>query len=317
MKDKFGREITYLRISLTDRCNFRCLYCMPKDGVELLPHDEILSIEEIGVLVDIFTSYGIKYVRLTGGEPLIRKGFFDLLDIISQNKKIEDVSLTTNGYFLKEMVKPLREKGVKRINISLDSLRPEVFKKITRIGDLDRVIEGIHEAKMVGFSPIKLNTVIMRGINEDEVVSLVEFARDNGLEIRFIELMPNNHINGNFKELFVSNDQIKKKIGQAFVPREKTGWGPEDTYILEDGTKIGFIGAITHNFCASCNRIRVTSTGRLNPCLMSPLGIDLKPGLRPLINKKKLHTLIQKALFVKPEGHSETDFITNMNAIGG
>ncbi len=317
MKDKFGREITYLRISLTDRCNFRCLYCMPKDGVELLPHDEILSIEEIGVLIDILTSYGIKYVRLTGGEPLLRKGFFDLLDIISQNKKIKDVTLTTNGYFLKEMARPLRKKGVKRINISLDSLRPEVFKKITRIGDLDRVIEGIYEAKRVGFSPIKLNTVIMRGINEDDVIPLVEFARDNGLEIRFIELMPNNHINGDFKKLFISNDEIKKKIGKAFIPREKMGWGPEDTYILEDGTRVGFIGAITHNFCASCNRIRITSTGRLNPCLMSPLGVDLKPGLRPFVDRDKLHVLIQKALHIKPEGHDETDFITNMNAIGG
>ena len=317
MKDKFGREITYLRVSLTDRCNFRCIYCMPKEGIKLLSHNEVLSIEEFGTLINTMTRYGIKYIRFTGGEPLVRKGIYDLLDMVSKNPLIKDMSITTNGYYLKDMAKTLKEKGIKRINISLDSLRKDIFKKITRIGDLDRVIEGIHEAKKVGLSPIKINTVIMRGINEEDVIPLIEFARENNLEIRFIELMPNNHINGSFKKLFVPNNEIKEKLTKKMKPREKKGHGPEDTYILEDGTKIGFIGAITHNFCAKCNRIRITSTGKLNPCLMSPIGVDLKPALRPKLDKEGLHKLIKKALGIKPKEHSDTDFITNMSAIGG
>ncbi len=317
MKDRFGREITYLRVSLTDRCNFRCIYCMPEKGVKLLSHNEILSIEEFGTLINTLTEYGIRYLRLTGGEPLVRKGLFDLLDIVGKNPLIKDIAITTNGYYLKETAKKLKEKGVKRVNISLDSLRKDVFRKITRIGELGKVLEGIYEAKKVGLSPIKLNSVIMRGINEEDIIPLVEFARDNNLEIRFIELMPNNHINGSFKQLFVSNDEIKEKIAKKMKSRKKTGHGPEDTYILEDGTKIGFIGAITHNFCDRCNRIRITSTGRLNPCLMSSIGVDLRPALRPKLDREKLNILIQKGLNMKPKGHDEEDFITNMSAIGG
>lgn len=317
MKDKFGREITYLRVSLTDRCNFRCIYCMPAQGVKLLPHKDILSIEELGTLINTLTLYGIKYVRLTGGEPLVRKGLFDLLDIISQNPYIEDITITTNGYFLKDMAKQLKEKGVKRVNISLDSLNEDIFRKITRTGDLKNTLKGIEEAKKVGLIPIKLNTVIMKEINENEIKPLLKFAKENNFEIRFIELMPNNNINGNFKDLFISTEEIKRRIGQNMIPRAKKGYGPEDTYILEDGTKVGFISAITHNFCKTCNRIRITSTGKLSPCLMSPIGIDLKPALRPIKDKEKLHTLIQKALFIKPKEHTERDFITNMSTIGG
>ena len=317
MKDKFGRQITYLRVSLTDKCNFRCMYCMPEGGVPLIPHNEILTIEEIGTIIDVLSTYGIKYIRLTGGEPLVRKGIFTLLDLINKNPHIEEVTLTTNGYFLKDTAKTLKEKGVNRLNISLDTLNPEKFKKITRIGDVQKVIKGILAAKEKGFQPIKINSVIMRGINENDVLPLIDFVNRYDLEIRFIELMPNNHINGNFQKLFISNDEVKKLIPYKMTPREKNGHGPENTYILENGTKIGFISAITHNFCHLCNRIRLTSIGTLNPCLMSPVGVNIREALRPEINLKKLQELIEKTLLIKPKGHTEKDYINNMSAVGG
>ncbi len=317
MKDRFGREITYLRLSLTDRCNFRCIYCMPKEGVKLLSHNDILSVEEFATLTNILTEYGIKYVRLTGGEPLIRKGVLRLIELLSENKSIKDISITTNGFYLKNMARALKERGIRRINISLDSVREDVFRKITRTGELKNVLEGIEEAKKVGFDPIKINSVIMKGINEEDIYPLLKFARENNLEIRFIEFMPNDYVNGDFRKYFISTEEIKKRIKQKMTPRRKKGHGPEDTYILEDGTKVGFISAISHNFCANCNRIRITSTGRLNPCLMSPLGIDLKPGLRPKIDNTLLRSLIEKALHIKPKGHTEKDYIQGMNAIGG
>ena len=317
MRDKFGREINYLRVSLTDKCNFRCIYCMPAEGVPLVPHSQILTIEEIAYLINFLSDYGIRYIRLTGGEPLVRKGIVTLLELIGKNPKIEEISLTTNGYFLEDMAEDLKKNGIRRVNISLDTLDPEKFRKITRTGELTKVLRGIEKAKEAGFSPIKLNSVIMRGVNEEDLIPLISFARENGLEIRFIELMPNSHLNGDFKRLFVSNDELKERIPYKMTPRKKTGNGPEDTYILEDGTKIGFISAITHNFCHLCNRLRLTSMGTLNPCLMSPIGIDLKGALRPRPDREKLKELIDKTLLLKPEGHTEEDYIANISKVGG
>ncbi|MDY6863757.1 MAG: GTP 3',8-cyclase MoaA [Thermodesulfobacteriota bacterium] len=320
MKDNFGRNIEYLRISLTDRCNFRCTYCMPIKGIDLVSHQEILTFEEIYTLAIIFSQKGIRHIRFTGGEPLLRKGICNLIAMVNSIPKIEDVTLTTNGFFLENMADKLKEAGLSRINISLDTFNPIKFEKITKSGDLNAVLRGIDRAIAVGFSPIKLNYVVMRGINDDEILSFIEFADKKGIEIKFIELMPNNTNNfpvKMFQYLLFSGKEIREKIPYKMKKREKTGMGPEESFILENGVKIGFINAISHNFCHLCNRIRVSSTGLLAPCLMSSVGINLKKGLRPKVRPELLNDLIDEALLNKPEGHDNYDFISDMSRIGG
>ncbi|MHC4184035.1 MAG: GTP 3',8-cyclase MoaA [Planctomycetota bacterium] len=320
MKDSSGRIIEYLRISLTDRCNFRCIYCMPPEEIKLIPYKEILTFEEIYALARIFSQKGMKYIRLTSGEPLLRKGICNLIRMLKSIPEIKEVTLTTNGFFLGEMADILKDAGISRINISLDTLNPIKFRKITRCGDLEFVLTGIDRAIDAGFSPIKLNCVVMRGINDDEILSFIEFARIKGVEIKFIEFMPNNANNfssGRSQELLFTAEEIKEKIPYKMEGRDKIGVGPEEAFLLENGVKIGFINAVSHKFCHLCNRIRLSSTGLLTPCLMSTLGINLKKALRPELDSMILDDLINEALLIKPEEHSGCDFISDMSKIGG
>jgi len=304
--DQFGRKVDYIRLSITDRCDFRCQYCMAED-MTFLPRDEVLSLEECARLVKIFVNLGVTKVRITGGEPLVRKNALWLFNEIGQLKKLEELVLTTNGSQLEKQSKALKAAGVKRINISLDSLNNERFKAITRTGELQKVLDGIQAAKQAGFENIKLNTVLMRGINDDEALPLVEFAIQQALDISFIEEMPLGEVNHARDSTFISNADTLKTLQNRYtlIPSTHQTGGPA-RYWQVDGTqtKIGFISPHSHNFCESCNRVRITCKGELFLCLGQEDKIDLMPLLRqypsddtPLINA------ILQSMSIKPKGH--------------
>ncbi|MEY3910174.1 MAG: Cyclic pyranopterin monophosphate synthase, partial [Pseudomonadota bacterium] len=259
--DLFGRRINYLRLSITDRCDFRCVYCM---------RDEVLSLEESARLVKIFASLGVTKVRVTGGEPLVRKNIRWLFEKISMIPSLEEIVLTTNGSQLNEHAEMLKKTHVKRINISLDSLDHTLFKKITRVGDLDKVLKGIDKALQQGFSNLKINTVLMKGINDHEAVNLVNFAINKKMDISFIEEMPLGDIQHTRKDTYISNDEVLKKLQHHFnlIPTTLTSGGPAKYWqVANQATKVGFISPHSHNFCDTCNRIRVSSKGELFLCL--------------------------------------------------
>ncbi len=301
--DSFGRSINYLRISVTDRCNLRCLYCMPPEGVPQMPHSEILSYEEIRTVVRVAAELGINRVRLTGGEPLVRAELPKLIKMISQVEGIEELSLTTNGTFLKKYVMELKQAGLSRVNVSLDTLKADKFRYITRLGKLETVLEGIEAAKEAGFEPVKINTVIMRGINDDEILDFARMTYEDGWHVRFIELMP-------FKGVaeFVPSVELRQHIsllGKLESCVSMTGNGPATYYRLA-GAKgaIGFISPLTEpSFCSRCNRMRLTPDGKLRPCLLGEDEIDLKLPLRNNASMEELKRLILKAVVSKPEHH--------------
>ena len=277
--DSFGRRINYLRISVTDRCNLHCIYCMPPEGIPLIPHSEILSYEEISTVARVAARLGVNKVRLTGGEPLVRANLPKLIEMLSQIGGIDEVSLTTNGTLLKKYAFELKQAGLKRVNISLDTLKADRFQYITRLGKLKDVLEGIEAARDAGFNPIKINTLVMRGINDDEVLDFANMTYKECWHVRFIELMPFASVAD-----FVPLDEIRQRImslGSLEPCLPITGNGPARYYRLS-GAKgtIGFISPITEPFCSSCNRMRLTSNGQLCPCLLSDDGIDLKGPLR-------------------------------------
>jgi cyclic pyranopterin phosphate synthase len=301
--DSFGRSINYLRISVTDRCNLRCIYCMPPEGIPQISHSEILSYEEIQTVVQAAAELGINKIRLTGGEPLVRADLPNLVRMLSQIEGIEELSLTTNGMFLKKYALELKQAGLSRINVSLDTLKPDKFRYITRLGELKTVLEGIEAAKEAGFEPVKINTVIMRGINDDEVLDFARMTYEDGWHVRFIELMP-------FKGVaeFVPSIELRQHIsllGKLEPCASITGNGPAVYYRLAGarGT-IGFINPLTeHSFCSRCNRMRLTSDGKLRPCLLGEDEIDLKTPLRNNASMEELKRLILKAIASKPEHH--------------
>ncbi len=301
--DSFGRSINYLRISVTDRCNLRCLYCMPPEGVPQMPHSEILSYEEIRTVVRAATELGICKIRLTGGEPLVRAELPKLIRMLSQVEGIEELSLTTNGTFLKKYALELKQAGVSRVNVSLDTLKADKFRYITRLGKLKTVLEGIEAAKEVGFDPVKINTVIMRGINDDEILDFAKMTYEEGCHVRFIELMP-------FKGAaeFVPSIELRQHIsllGKLELCASVTGNGPATYYRLA-GAKgiIGFISPLTEtSFCSRCNRMRLTPDGKLRPCLLGEDEVDLKMPLRNNASMNELKRLILKAVASKPEHH--------------
>jgi len=306
LTDPFGRKITYLRVSVTDRCNLRCVYCMPLQGVQFVPRCEILTLEEIKEVVRVGVSLGIHSVRLTGGEPLVREGIVALVKMISQIPGVEDLSMTTNGVLLSRTANHLARAGLRRINISLDTLRSDRFQEITRFGKVEDVFSGIDAAMKAGLSPIKLNTVVMRGVNDDEILDIARLSLDKPLHIRFIELMP---IGDYFHpERVVSAAEIFKRL-QTLGPlkgvRGLRGCGPARSWMWEGalGT-VGIIGAVTQAFCAQCNRLRLTARGALRPCLDHEKDIDLKVALRPSVNREKLAALFQEAVRIKPESHT-------------
>jgi cyclic pyranopterin phosphate synthase len=301
--DSFGRSINYLRISVTDRCNLRCIYCMPPEGVPQISHSEILSYEEIWAVVQAAAELGINKVRLTGGEPLVRADLPKLIKMISQVEEIEELSLTTNGTVLKKYALELKQAGLSRVNVSLDTLKADKFRYITRLGELKTVLGGIEAAKEAGFEPVKINTVIMRGINDDEILDFAKMTYEEGCHVRFIELMP-------FKGAaeFVPSIELRQHIsllGKLEPCGSITGNGPAMYYRLSGarGT-IGFISPLTEtSFCSRCNRMRLTPDGKLRPCLLGEDEIDLKTPLRNNASMEELKSLILKAVASKPEHH--------------
>jgi len=325
--DNHQRAIDYLRLSITDRCNLRCIYCMPEEGVQFIPHGEILSYEEMLHLVGLCIQQGIRKIRLTGGEPLVRKGFIGFVERLCQLERLEEVTLTTNGVFLKEFARALKDCGICRINVSMDTLKPDRFRQITRRDDYDRVWEGVEEAERAGFNPIKLNVVAMRGINDDEILDFAQLIRKKPYHVRFIELMPVGQENGFWTaERFIPAGEIFDRIQQAGcltpVNRDPLD-GPAERYTLEGAKgEIGLISALSHHFCERCNRLRLTADGHLRGCLFSEQETDLKTPLREGREDSFILTLVRHTLQNKPESHglvpSQPRKCTRqMNRIGG
>jgi cyclic pyranopterin phosphate synthase len=279
--DSLGRNINYLRLSVTDRCNLRCTYCMPEAGIGKVAHSDILSYEELYRIAQAAVSLGIDKIRITGGEPLVRKGIIDFLQQLSEIPGLGQLVLTTNGVLLEKMAGDLRTAGVQRLNISLDSLNPETFAQISRCGDLSRVLAGIEAAKSCGF-PIKLNMVVMRGINDHEILDFARLATTSATTVRFIEYMPaiREH---NWQQLVVSGEEILARLGEQFtlVPTEQAEMaGPARNFLIPGAPgALGVITPVSHHFCSECNRIRVTATGLAKGCLFSDSQVDLKPSL--------------------------------------
>ncbi len=297
--------VSYLRISVTDRCNFRCKYCMPEGKKEFIPHSEILTYEEIREVTETFTEFGVRSVRLTGGEPLVRRGIESLIAKLKELNGIEEITLTTNGFFLKEKAKTLKESGLKRVNVSLDTLNPQKFAFITGTDEKTffKVLEGIEEAMEVGLNPVKVNVVLIRGFNDGEIGEFLKFSEDYNVEVRFIELMP---VGGellsreNFIPVWEIRDFITKNWGEL-LPIKTKKMGPAKSFKVK-GTKakVGFIPSVSEHFCHECNRVRLTSEGKLRICLMSDREIDLKQVLRSRdYSREKLRKVIKGALLLK------------------
>lgn len=306
LKDRFQRTINYLRISVTDRCNLRCQYCMPEEGIPLIDHEDILTYEEILRLVTVYGKAGISKIRITGGEPLIRKGIVEFVSRLAQASGIKDLSMTTNGVLLGKFARPLKNAGLKRINISLDTLKSERFKFITRRDKFREVWSGIEEALAVGFFPVKLNVVTINGTNHDEVIDFARLTQRLPLTVRFIEYMPAGKGLWNPDFVFATEKIISviQELGELIPVREDSDLGPAIRYRFQHGQgEIGFINPVSSHFCDRCNRIRLTADGHLRPCLFSDREIHLKPFLRDGCSDEKLLEMVQKALAQKPKQH--------------
>jgi len=324
--DPYKRRINYLRISVTDRCNLRCRYCMPEEGIPLISHDEILTYEEILRIVRVFAAEGISKVRLTGGEPLVRKGIVDFISRLSSIEEIKDLSLTTNGILLKESAQDLKQAGLKRINISLDSLKKERFYQITRKDAFERVWSGIEEALRVGLSPIKINMVAIQGLNEDEIESFARLTFHLPLTVRYIEYMPSANGEAWKKSDILTIPRIKTRLENVgkLIPIPADRWdGPAKRFRIEGAIgEIGLIGAVSTHFCDDCNRLRLTADGKIRTCLFSDEEIDVKELLRKGGSDRDLRERLLVALREKPERHHiDTHQFKkcqrNMSAIGG
>jgi cyclic pyranopterin phosphate synthase len=324
--NKSKRPINYLRLSVTDRCNLRCTYCMPEEGCAFVPHEEILTYEEMLHLVKLSVQSGIRKVRLTGGEPLVRKGFLGFLQRLCTIEELNEVTLTTNGVLLKGFAADIKDCGICRINVSLDSLKAERFSHITGRDFFERVWQGIQEADRLGFSPIKINMVALRGINDDEILDFARLTLEKPYHVRFIEFMPVGAQNCWSWEKFISTDEIRRRIETLGTLRpikaDRFG-GPAERFALE-GSKgeIGFIGALSNHFCTQCNRLRLTAEGHLRSCLFSEREIDIKSPLRNGNDDGHLLELIRLAMESKPEDHGPLGqgprkCVRQMSTIGG
>lgn len=319
MTDRYGRRIDYLRVSVTDRCNLRCRYCMPEEGIiDKKCHSEIMTLEEIYEVVVACASLGVKKVRITGGEPLTRKGITGLIQKISNIEGIKDIAMTTNGLLLKKYAKELKEAGLRRVNVSLDTMKEEKYKYITRFGSLKDVLEGIDEARRVGLLPLKINVVLIGGFNDDEIEDFVKLTLDEDIQVRFIELMPIGQASSWARENFVPNTLVLDKFKELQPVSREDKSSPAQYYKLP-GAKgmIGLINPISHQFCSNCNRIRFTADGKIKPCLHSNQEIDVKEALKSGENLKE--TII-KAILEKPQEHHLNDgesIKRDMMRIGG
>jgi GTP 3',8-cyclase len=296
--DTLGRPMRDLRISVTDRCNFRCSYCMPLDEYKWIERQQVLSFEEIERLVRLFLDFGIQKVRLTGGEPLVRRDLHRLIARLAAVQGLPDISLTTNGALLAEQADALYTAGLRRINVSIDTLSKDRFTALTKRGNLDDVLSGLFAAKRVGMSPIKLNAVIIRGTNDDEILPLVEFARSNGFEMRFIEYMDVGNVNAWILEKTVTKKEILETVHARFPVREvgrAHGSAPAIDYEFIDGAgEIGIIGSVTEPFCSSCTRVRLTADGKLVTCLFAESGFDLKSLIRSGVSDDEIRAQVAK-----------------------
>ncbi|MBV0933863.1 GTP 3',8-cyclase MoaA [Marinobacterium weihaiense] len=322
--DPYGRQIHYLRLSVTDRCDFRCVYCMGED-MQFLPREQVLSLEELLRLAQVFTTLGVRKIRLTGGEPLVRR---DLMWLVERLGALPvELSITTNGSQLTRFAKPLQRAGVNRLNISLDTLDAERFRRLTRTDRLPQVLAGIDAARAAGFDRIKLNTVVLNGRNDDEVPALVAFARRHGLDISFIEEMPLGRISDHGRaETFCSSDTLRARLASRYqlTPSAERSGGPSRYYRMPDSDiRVGFISPHSHNFCGDCNRVRLTAEGRLLLCLGNEHAVDLRALLRqPDCHEDMLRQAIIDAMQLKPERHhfdldEEPQILRFMNMTGG
>lgn len=318
MIDFQGRSIQYLRLSVTDRCNLRCQYCMPEEGIEKLSHQDLLSLEELKTMVEELAKLGIKKVRITGGEPLVRNGISALIRDIKSVEGIQEIAMTTNGILLKPMLKSLKEAGLDRVNISLDTLKPDKYAQMTRGGDLQAVFEAIEEAKSLGMSPIKINVVLMKDFNDDEIEDFVNLTRLEPIEVRFIELMPIGEVSKWSKNQYLSNQVVLERV-PSLMPIKNTNPSSPASYYRVDGAlgKIGLISPMSCKFCEHCNRIRLTATGKLKTCLHTNEEVDLRPFLK---EPEQMSLLASRAIFDKPKEHQLENGILlhkNMVEIGG
>lgn len=318
--------INYLRLSITDRCNLRCLYCMPDEGVNFVSHDEILSYEEMLHLVKVSVGSGIRKVRLTGGEPLVRKNFVSFLERLSSLEDLKEISITTNGVLLKEYAAAIRQCGICRINVSLDTLNPERFFRITRRDLFHRVWEGIEEAERLSFNPIKINVVAMKGINDDEILDFARLTMEKPFHVRFIEFMPIGKNNNWSRDRFITSREVFNRIEilGSLDPIEPGAMdGPAERFKIRGARgEIGFISALTSHFCDTCNRLRLTAEGRLRGCLFSDKEIDVKTPLREGKGDEYLAALLNQAIREKPAGPGRPTSrprkcIRQMSTIGG
>ncbi len=327
LKDTFGRTIDDLRISLTDRCNFRCIYCMPVEGLPWLPRREILTYEEVLHLARIFIGLGIHTIRLTGGEPLMRQDVEVLIAGLVRLDATLDLSMTTNGFFLVEKVQRLADAGLKRINVSLDSLRPERFERMVRRDGrlVSKILAGIRLAREAGLNPIKLNCVIMRGYNDDEIAEFARLGREQDVQVRFIEYMPLDAQGRWTMDTVVPGAEIRARVHAVYPLRSEQGNGSEPATVhhFADGRgSIGIIASVSQPFCDSCNRVRITADGHLRTCLFSLIEHDLKGLLRSGASDEELADFIIATVWKKEAGHkiNQPDFVKpdrSMSAIGG
>ncbi len=334
LKDLFSRTISYLRLSLTDRCNLKCLYCVPEEDrsqcLSSLAHNDLLSYEELLRVVRVAVSMGISKLRITGGEPLVRKNVMRFIEQLAEIDNLNDIRITTNGVLLGKFAEPLVAAGIKKINISLDTLQPERFARITGVDCFAQVWQGIEQAQAVGFSPIKLNTVVMRGVNDDELDDFVRMSRDTAMEIRFIEFMPIGSSSSWDKKVYMSSDEIMERIskqGELIPVSPGKADGPATMFRAGQDAKgkVGFISPISHRFCDQCNRLRLTSEGMLRSCLLDDQETDLRSVLRQGCCEQDIQQVLFAAVRNKPKGHQMEERLKNqgenchgrMSRIGG
>ena len=310
LTDPFGRDVTYLRVSVTDRCDFRCVYCMAED-MTFLPKKDVLSLEELDRLCSAFVAKGVRKLRLTGGEPLVRKNIMSLFRSLSrhlQSGALDEITVTTNGSQLHRFADELFDVGVRRINVSIDTLDPDKFKTITRWGDLSKVMAGLEAAKRAGLE-VKINAVALKGVNEDEIPTMIEWAHGEGHDLTLIETMPLGDIEGDRTDQYLPLSQVRAALMDRYTLTDipyKTGGPARYVMVEETGGRLGFITPMTHNFCESCNRVRITCTGQLYMCLGQDDQADLRAALRASEGDELLAQAIDEAIGRKPKGH---DFI--------
>ncbi|MEI7645481.1 MAG: GTP 3',8-cyclase MoaA [Chloroflexales bacterium] len=324
-RDRYGRRIDYLRVSLTDRCNMRCVYCMPAVGIQFLPRPELLSNDELILVLRAAAGVGFRKIRLTGGEPTLRHEIVALVRAIKAIPGIAHVAMTTNALRLRQLAGPLREAGLDRVNVSIDSLDPQKFRQMTRGGSLDEVWAGVRAADEAGLRPIKLNAVVVRGMNDDEVIRLAALTTQYPWEFRFIEVMPLTGVAGLAEDGVISSAELLARIAAHFGPLETYGQDPSDParcYRIPGAPgKLGFISAVTDPFCATCNRMRLTAEGRLHLCLLRDDELDLRAAVRAGAGEGEIAQLIRHAVDVKPWGHGLPEGVRptlrSMSQLGG